>query len=264
MLKEISFQNSKISYDISGKGDPLMLLHGYLMSSQIWKGLIELLKLKYEVIAIDFPGHGNSGDFPPVHSMDLMAETAEAILKNENIDKCNLLGHSMGGYVALAILEHYPHLIHKMILLNSNPFEDDDQKIAIRNKIISLFKKGKKEFLLAQFLGELISPTDEEGYRDIRESALSLIAPQSIKSLIATTNGIKLRTDRSYLLRKPEIPVKWILGDSDQQLDAEKLITNARKISITEPEIIEGGHMSFLEDPYKIFRIAHNFFNDNI
>lgn len=170
----------------------------------------------------------------------------------------------MGGYVGLAFLEHYPDCIEKMILLNTYPFEDTNQKITIRNRIIRLLKKEKKEFLLGQLLGELISPTDEEEYREIRETALDIISSQSIISLMATTRGIKIRPDRSFLLRKQQVPVKWILSRSDQQLDAENLIKKARKLSIIEPELIEGEHMSFLEDPYNVFRIAHNFFYDKI
>lgn len=264
MRKEVSFQNSKISYETSGAGVPLILLHGYLMSSQIWKGFMELLVLKYQVIAIDLPGHGSSGEFPPVHSMDLMAEAVEAVMQQENIDKGNILGHSMGGYVGLAFLEHYPHRIHKLILLNTYPYEDTNQKIAIRNRIIRLLKKEKKEFLLRQLLGELISPEDDEKYRETRESALKYIYSQSIESLIATIKGMKLRPDRSYLLHKPSMPVKWILSISDQQLDTQKITDRAKEISIISPEIIEGGHMSFLEDPYQVFRITHGFINEMI
>lgn len=264
MLKEITFQNNKIVYSITGKGLPLMLLHGYLMSSQIWKDFKELLAMKYRVIALDLPGHGSSGSFPPVHSMELMAEAAEAVLENENIEKCNIIGHSMGGYVGLAFLEHYPNRIEKIMLLNTHPFEDTDRKIAIRNKIISLLKKAKKELLLGQMLSEMISPSDEEKYKDIRESALDIVSIQSVKSLISTTNGMKLRPDRSLLLREPAVSLKWILSESDQQLNAEELVERARAMSILEPQIIEGGHMSFLENPYGIFLIVHNFFNETI
>jgi pimeloyl-ACP methyl ester carboxylesterase len=264
MLKEITFQNNKISYDITGDGIPLMLLHGYLLSSQIWMGLRELLNLKYKVIAIDLPGHGKSGEFPPVHSMDLMAEATQAVLQNENIGKCNFLCHSMGGYVGLAFLENYPDYVERMMLLNTHPFEDTNQKIAIRNRIIRLLKKEKKDFLLGQLLAELISPTDEERFSKIRESSLDIISCQSILSLIATTRGLKIRPDRSSLLRDPEVPIKWVLGQSDQQMDADNIIRKVRKFSIIEPELIEGEHMSFLEDPYNVFRIAHNFFYDKI
>ena len=110
----------------------------------------------------------------------------------------------------------------------------------------------------------MISPTDDEKYREIRESALKAISKQSNTSIIASTNGMKLRPDRSELLRNPAIPIKWILSQSDLQLDAEKLLGESKKLSIIEPEIIEGGHMSFLEDPYEIFRICHCFFNDSV
>lgn len=262
MLKEIAFQNNKIAYSISGRGLPLLLLHGYMMSSQIWGDFKELLGLKYQVIVPDLPGHGNSGAFPPVHSMELMAEAAKAVLDNENIHKCNILGHSMGGYVGLAFLEHYSDQIEKIMLLNTHPFEDSDQKIVIRNKIINLLNKEKKELLLGQLLSEMISSGDEEKYQKIRDLAFDIASAQSVKSLIATTNGMKLRPDRSLFLHEIKVPLKWILSDSDLQLDAEELINRAREMSITEPQIIAGGHMNFLEDPYGMFRYVHSFFNE--
>lgn len=264
MLKEIAFQNGTITYEISGKGLPVALIHGYLMSSQIWNEFTELLQLKYQIISVDLPGHGRSSSFPPVHSMDLMAETVKQVIQHEGINPCYVIGHSMGGYVALALLEYYPQLIKKLILLNTHPFEDSEQKIAIRNRIISLMKKEKKEFLLRQLLGDMISPTDEKKYRQIRESAVKIISKQPIQNLIATTEGIKLRTDRSLLLKDQVVPVKWFLGKSDHQIDAEKMLFQAIESSIIQPEIIDGGHMSFLELPYEIFRLIHGFFGDPV
>jgi pimeloyl-ACP methyl ester carboxylesterase len=191
-----------------------------------------------------------------------MAEAIEAVFQNEKIEQSYIVGHSMGGYVGLAYLEHYPYRIKKMILLNTYPFEDTDQKIALRNKIIRLLKNEKKELLLKQLFRELIPMQEEGNFHEIRESTLRMASEQSTKSLIATTNGIKFRPDRSFLLKDTKVPVKWMLSRSDEQLDTADIIKRARKISITEPEVIEGGHMSFLEDPYEIFRIAHNYLSN--
>ena len=75
---------------------------------------------------------------------------------------------------------------------------------------------------------------------------------------------MKLRPDRSMLLKDPVVPVKWFLGRSDHQIDAEKMSVQAKKCSIPDPEIIEGGHMSFLELPFEIFRLVHGFFGDPV
>jgi pimeloyl-ACP methyl ester carboxylesterase len=262
MQQEVIFQNNKISYSTLGTGVPVILLHGYLMSSQIWKDFLTLLAMKYRVIAIDLPGHGNSSTYPPVHSMELMAEAVASVLRNERINQCRIIGHSMGGYVGLAFLEHYVQQIEKMVLLNTHPFDDSTQKINTRNRIIRLLKKNKKELLLKELFRDIIPPTENKSFDEDREAALSISLEQSTESLIATTNGLKLRPDRSFLLHNPEVPVKWIMSRADRQIDANDIASRAKKVSIIEPEIIEGGHMSFLERPYELFRLAHKFFTE--
>ena len=89
----------------------LVFLHGFLEDSTVWKTLSEALSNTYKTISIDLLGHGKTPTIAPIHTMEMMAEEVKTVLDNENISKCTLVGHSKGGYVALALDELFPKYI---------------------------------------------------------------------------------------------------------------------------------------------------------
>ena len=101
MQKTHTFKNIPLSYSDDGKGSVVVLLHGFLENSTMWKDLIPVLSKTNRVITIDLLGHGNTPCLGYVHSMELMAEAVEAILKSLRIRKIKLIGHSMGGYCCI-------------------------------------------------------------------------------------------------------------------------------------------------------------------
>jgi pimeloyl-ACP methyl ester carboxylesterase len=149
-LKKIADINKKsITYYTKGMGKPIVLLHGYLDSSQIWNEIGSKLATNHKVIVIDLPGHGRSDTWPPIHTMDFMAEIVLKVIKHEDIYKVCIVGHSLGGYVALAFADNYPLQTDSLILINSDPFPDKPERIKKRDREIALIKSGKKELLLA-------------------------------------------------------------------------------------------------------------------
>ena len=120
----LNYNNTHIYYEIQGKGPALVLLHGFLESITMWEPLIPKTIENKTVITIDLPCHGKSGCIGKVHSMELMAEVVHYILKYHTIKSATFMGHSMGGYVALAYAEMYDAEVNTLILLNSTPAED--------------------------------------------------------------------------------------------------------------------------------------------
>ncbi|MFO7719364.1 MAG: alpha/beta fold hydrolase, partial [Gillisia sp.] len=104
----LNYENTPIFYSTKGTGNPLVFLHGFLESTKIWEPFIEKLSAKRQVICIDLPGHGKSGNISDIHTMELMADAVHAVLKHLRIEQVSLVGHSMGGYVSLAFLEKFP------------------------------------------------------------------------------------------------------------------------------------------------------------
>lgn len=249
MIRWIELNDRKISYRIKGSGRTLVMLHGFLMSSATWGAFFEQLSYSYKVLAPDFPGHGISDFSPPSNSMDLMADSVSKILEAEKIDSFFLLGHSMGAYVALSIFERYPEKIVKLLLLNSHPFADTPEKIKIRHRAINVINTGRKDLFLHFALKELFPYSDPEAFDSILSETLSTIASHTAESISATIEGMKSRPDRSSLLKNPNIPIKWIMSVNDNQFDAKVFSDLAKNLGIVSPQTIEGGHMSFIENP---------------
>ncbi|WP_238785047.1 alpha/beta fold hydrolase [Blattabacterium cuenoti] len=120
-----------INFKTKGKGIPVVLLHGFMESLEIWNYVYDNISKKYKIISIDLPGHGKS-IFPlkenTVFTMEKTAEIVKKILEKENIQKAVFVGHSMGGYVALAIAEKYPEIFLGLCLLHSTTKSDTFEK----------------------------------------------------------------------------------------------------------------------------------------
>ena len=97
MLNYIVYKNTKVYYSDQGKGPAVVLLHGFLENSSMWSNLIPHLLKRNRVVTIDLLGHGKTGCIGYVHSMELMAEVVNAVLKHLRLRRIQLIGHSMGG-----------------------------------------------------------------------------------------------------------------------------------------------------------------------
>ena len=154
MEKQIKFQNKKINFTDEGSGNPLVLLHGFLGSLEIWKVFSTELSKKYRVICIDLPGHGKTDNFWGIHPMEFIAETVKAVLDELKIEKCVMTGHSMGGYAALSFAEKYPELLQGLCLFHSHAMPDTPEAKINRERAIKAVSLNRKGFI-NQFIPEL-------------------------------------------------------------------------------------------------------------
>ena len=142
MYKTILYQNKEVAYQKLGTLKPaIMLVHGFPEDGSIFKYQYEFLKEKYTVLIPDLPGSGKSSYNEELKSVEDFAEILKEILRKENIDKCFLLGHSMGGYIALAFAEKFPQCLSGLGLIHSTAFADSEEKKATRNKNIEFEKR---------------------------------------------------------------------------------------------------------------------------
>ena len=107
-----------INYSSAGTGTAIVLLHGFLENKTMWNDFLPTLSEGHQVVTVDLLGHGETGCLGPVHSMEDMAESVHAVLKELKLKKSILIGHSMGGYVALAFAEKYPDELAGLCLMN--------------------------------------------------------------------------------------------------------------------------------------------------
>src|SRR4051812_21614100 len=103
MIRTCLYKKAPVTFSDTGKGRAVVLLHGYLGSHKIWEQTISNLSKVHRVIAIDLPGHGATSNFGYAHSMELMAKCVKAVMDHLRLKKYVIIGHSMGGYVGLAL-----------------------------------------------------------------------------------------------------------------------------------------------------------------
>lgn len=240
------YNNVPIHFETFGNGPAIILLHGFLESSNMWKPLIPFLSKSNLVITIDFPGHGKSEVLSEIHSMELMAEVVDQLLKHLQIPSAIFIGHSMGGYVSLAYAEKFNDKTDKLILLNSTPIADSEEKKKNRNRALKLMDQNSKVYI-SMSIGNLFAESSRTEFSkeidDLKTEAQTF--PRSgIKALI---RGMRDRKDRTEILKNFNKEKLIILGEEDPILP----IIEGKRIAKdcnAKLKIIGGGHMSIIEN----------------
>jgi pimeloyl-ACP methyl ester carboxylesterase len=258
--KKLDFYSKTLSYYTAGEGKALILLHGYLDSALIWDPIGNILAKDFKVITIDLPGHGNSSAWPPVHTMEFMAEAVAKIIHHEEIKNACIIGHSLGGYVALALAKSYPEFISSLILINSDPLADTPERSKKRDREITLIKAGKKELLLSLTHVNPFAIRDNERShvkgQQLIESGLNI----QDDAIIATIEGMKLRADQCNFLKKSCFPTLFLLGKKDPQLNYAKVMKKTKPIETIHHIILENSaHSAITEEPEFVLQHIRKF-----
>ncbi|HKX85457.1 MAG TPA: alpha/beta hydrolase [Flavobacterium sp.] len=256
-LNYIRYKNIKIAYSEVGKGTPIVLLHGYLENAGMWNFHALQLAQYYHVITIDLLGHGQTECLGYIHTMEDMADAVHAVLQALKIKKATFVGHSMGGYVALAFAELYPDNCNGLVLLNSTSKEDSEERKQNRDRAI---KAVKKDFVM--FIRMSIANLFSEDNRERLDSEIELVKQEALQTplqgIIAALEGMKIRENREKLLHTANFPMLLILGKKDPVLNYQD---NKKQIEGTKVELVSfpDGHMSHIENRDELLAILIDF-----
>jgi len=246
MSKYVSYKGAKVHYTESGKGTAVVLLHGFLENTFMWNNLEMLLNSKYRVICVDLLGHGKTDNIGYIHTMSQMAEAVKTVLDVLSIRRSFFVGHSMGGYVALAFADLHPDNVKGLVLLNSSARPDTEVKKVGRDRAIAIVKENYKSFIRTS-----IPMLFRSKCRKLYASEIALVKKEALKTsrqgIIAALEGMKLRLDREVLLHFGPYPSLMITGKKDPVLKYEDLLEQC-KDSKTNLVEVENGHMSLIED----------------
>jgi pimeloyl-ACP methyl ester carboxylesterase len=223
--KFITYQSSKIFYRITGNGKLVILLHGFGEEGTIWQNQIEVLKNHFQLIVPDLPGSGKSEIIANM-SIEGMAEVIKDIINIELPGPSpsgggwvGAIGHSMGGYITLALAEKYPHLIKAFGLFHSSAFADSEEKKATRLKAIEFIKKnGAYEFLKTSIPGLFLNPENYQPCIDLIEKAKQFTP----EALIQYYQAMIARPNRTEVLKNFSGPILFIIGEHDKAIPFEQ------------------------------------------
>ncbi|MDT0645637.1 alpha/beta hydrolase [Zunongwangia sp. F260] len=252
---KISYRDTEIYFSSEGTGNPLILLHGFMESSKIWNDFVPSLAVNRQVVCIDLPGHGESGCFNEIHSMEDMAKAVKEVLWNLNIEKAAVAGHSMGGYVSLELSKIFPTLLRSLTLINSTPEADSEERKINRDRAVSLVNKNKSAFV-KMAISNLMLLSNSVKHKAEVQNLISEALEMSTKGMTAATKGMKIRTDNMSLFSNLEIEKNIIAGKEDPILNYKYL----KKVAITGNAnffLLDGGHLSFIEDKPALRKLLH-------
>ncbi len=259
MKKTIFYEGRKISYQVSGKGRPVLFVHGFGEEANVWDGLKEHLQDRYRIIIPDLPGSGESERIPDM-SIDGMAEPLHDIIHAEGLHNCTLIGHSMGGYITLAFAEKYWNHLDAFGLFHSTSYADNEEKKATRRKGIAfILEHGAFEFLKAA-TPNLFSPQTKTENTALVEKQIAGLSRLTPESLVAYSEAMIGRPDRTEILRQTRVPVLFIIGKSDMAVSPEDSLKQSHLPEISYIHLLSlSGHMGMLEEPAACNRILDEF-----
>lgn len=257
-MNQISYKNTKISYSDTGKGNAVVLLHGFLENQTMWQDLVPELSKKYRIITIDLLGHGETECLGYVHSMEDNANAVQAVLSKLRIRKAIFVGHSMGGYVALAFAELYPSSVKGLVLQNSTSKADSEERKANRDRAIKAVKKDFIGFVRLS-IANLFNPNNRERLaNEIGKVKLEALKTP-LQGVVASLEGMKIRKDREVLLHLTSFPKMLILGKKDPVLNYAESLEQIEDTAVklfTFPD----GHMSYIENKDELKKVLLDFF----
>lgn len=250
-----NYKDIPIHYETFGKGQPMVLLHGFLESSTMWKPLIPQVSKNHFVITIDFPGHGKSGVISEIHSMELMAEVVNEIVQQLKIPEATFICHSMGGYVALAYAEMFPGKVDKLVLLNSTPVADSEERKQNRDRALKVIDLNPRAYI-SMAIGNLLAETSRKKFASEIETLKTEAYSFPVEGVKAAIKGMRDRKGRTKILKDFNKGKFMILAEEDPILPILETKQLAEQCGCSV-KIIEGGHMSVIENRDAIAKYLH-------
>lgn len=257
-MPKLTLKGQQINYHIQGKGTPIVFIHGFCEDSSMWEDFIIPFS-KNKIIRIDLPGFGSS-DVIENLTVELAADIIKNVLDDLGINKCIMIGHSMGGYVSLAFAKKYSKLLNGLVIFHSHPYADTEEKKKGRIKSIEFIKRNSHIHYIKQLVPAFF-PSKFAGSNNFLVN--KMIHRASSFPANGIINGLELmlnRPDQSEVLKNIQCPVLFIVGLDDELVPVEKSVAQTALPDVAHIHLLKGiGHMGMFESPKATQKMVKQF-----
>ncbi|MBL7765724.1 MAG: alpha/beta hydrolase [Chitinophagaceae bacterium] len=248
------------SYWVRGEGEPILLLHGFAEDHSIWEHQTLLLSENFRVIVPDLPGSGTSPLPNEKLSIERLSDFVFEIMDAEGLSRALVFGHSMGGYIALAMSEAKPEKITGLGLIHSTAFADDELKKDNRRKSIRLIEHDGKAVFLKAMIPNLYSESSRNSIPNSIQNHLNLALDTNTESLINYYQAMIDRPDRCHILHQSQFPCLIVAGTEDNAVPVSQSLQMASMPACCDFHLLaETGHTSMIECPDTLNFILNKF-----
>ena len=245
-----------LNYREFGTGPTVILIHGFPMSQQVWNDFAERLSDSLRVITLDLPGFGKSPGLPEGFSIDDVSATVLDWIRQKEYPSPVIVGHSLGGYVALALAEQDHKAASGICLLHSTALADSAEKKESRNKVLEFIDKQGVQAFTSNFIGQLYADPQHSSITRVKNIAVQ----SSQEAVIGYTKAMRDRPDRTNLLRTFPKPILLIGGEKDQVITPDSIVKQAALSDQAEAVILpEVAHMGMFESEGPCLKKIINF-----
>ena len=236
-------------YSKAGGRIPVVLIHGFCEDSRVWDEWLLLLHSDHPYLLIDLPGFGQSDTIEDISISD-MADVVAAVMDVHKIEKCVLVGHSMGGYVACAFAERYGERLAGLCMFHSHPYADSEEKKEGRLKAVDFIHKNGHTIFVKNLIPKLFAYDYSKGYQSEVNRLIFHAAQYDPKGIIASLHAMRQRPDRSDVLKKIKCPVQFFIGKKDTAIPPEMSLAQMDLPDIADIQLYNDvGHMGMFKSP---------------
>jgi 3-oxoadipate enol-lactonase len=248
-----------VRYLETGSGWPMVLLHGFPLSADLWRPQLERRPDGWRMIAPDLRGLGPQGG-PPAESIDQMASDVVGLLDELRLERAVIGGLSMGGYVTLALFRLAPERFTGMILANTRAGADSTEARAARDQMSARVRADGPSAVAEDMLPKLLGKTTRDSRPEIAGTVRALIEGNTVAGIDGAIQSMKTRADSTPLLEKIGRPALVITSDEDTLIPASEAEDMARRLPRAQLVTIpKAGHASNLEAPDDFSEALANF-----
>ncbi len=249
-----------LAYESAGQGIPLILIHAFPLSSQMWNPQIKGLEQRVKVIAPDLPGFGRS-PHQAKPCIEEMAQEVDRLLDSLKVKEPVIMaGLSMGGYVAFEFLRQFPHQVRGLGLFSTRAGADTEQAREKRLKTAQSIRDSGLGPFAKSILPNLLGKTTLESKPDLVDETKRMILENNSEGIASALLAMADRQDSTELLASIQCPTLIIAGNEDSLIPFSEAETMHRKIPNSQLHIIEkAGHLVNLEQPEEFQKILEEF-----
>jgi pimeloyl-ACP methyl ester carboxylesterase len=250
---------ARLAMHAAGEGPPAILIHGYPLDHRMWLDLqaSELAGAR-TLVAVDLRGHGRSpwaGD--ATHGMERFADDVAAQIASLGDGPADVVGLSMGGYVALALYERHPERVASLALVDTRAAADTEAaRVAREASMAAAVDAGRSA--LARSMSERLLAAGADLM--VRARVATMIESLPLETIVADLRGMRDRVDRRDLLARIAVPTLVVVGEADQITPPDEARAMAGAIPGARFALVpRAGHLVPMEAPATLVRELGSF-----
>lgn len=261
-MPTLDFDGVTLHYTDEGAGEPVILVHGFPHSSDLWLPQRAALSSRYRVIAPDLRGFGRSDVPHGAIPIDLYADDIVGMMDMLGIGTATIGGLSMGGYVLMALLRRHPERVRGVVLMSTKATADTETGKQGRNEMIAIAQNEGVSAIAERMLPRMLASRTQADDPELVDFIRQMMAAPPVEGVVGALYAMRDRPDSREILEQTHLPALVLAGLEDEITllpDAEVMHTALRGsrlvpiagashlLNVEQPDLVNSELLTFLE-----------------